>query len=149
VTGTGPSLEDALALYDLGLAPVPAPADDGKSVRGAVAGFNKWRRRPSRAATEDLFRKNPGANVAILLHLCRPPLVVVDRDDVAADAAEQRHGPEPPLLPRARRRAPSKVGGGNPCRARSWRVRQPGEQARGGSSEHGDDSFRHADRRER
>jgi hypothetical protein len=41
VTGTGPSLKDALVLHDLGLAPVPAPADDGKSVEGAVAGFNK------------------------------------------------------------------------------------------------------------
>jgi hypothetical protein len=28
---------------DLGLAPVPVPADDGRSVEGAVAGFNTWR----------------------------------------------------------------------------------------------------------
>jgi hypothetical protein len=119
VTGTGPFLEDALALHDLGLAPVPAPADDGKSVKGAVAGFNKWRRRLPRAATEHLFRKHPGTDAPILPHLCRPRLAVVDRDDVTADAAEERHGPGPPLLPGARRRAPSKVGGGNPCRARS------------------------------
>jgi hypothetical protein len=96
VTGTGPSLEDALALYDLGLAPIPAPADDGKSVKGTVAHHNKWRWRLSRAETEDLFRKHPGANVAILPHLCRPPLVVVDCDDEEAlAAAEQCFGPTP------------------------------------------------------
>ena len=107
MTGTGPSLEDALALYDLGLAPVPAPADDGKSVRGAVAGINRWRKRPPRAETERLFRKNPGANVAILPHLCRPRLVVVDCDDAAAlAAAEQRHGPTPLVV-----RTPRGTGG--------------------------------------
>jgi hypothetical protein len=119
VTGTGPSLEDALALHDLGLAPIHAPADDGKSVKGTVAHHNKWRWRLSRAETEDLFRKHPGANVAILPHLCRPRLAVVDYDDVAADAAEEHHGAVPPLPPSACRRGPSKVGGGNPCRARS------------------------------
>jgi hypothetical protein len=96
VSDPGPSLEDALALYDLGLAPVPAPAKDGKSVEGAVAGFSGWRRRLPRPATEGLFRRHPGANVAILPHLCRPRRVVVDCDDDAAlAAAEERHGPTP------------------------------------------------------
>jgi hypothetical protein len=129
VTGTGPSLEDALALHDLGLAPALAPAEDGKSVRGAVAHHNKWRRRLFRFATEDLFRKHPGAKVAILPHLCQPPQVVVDRDDEAAlAAAEQHHGPTPPVtktppgtgpppLPGACPGTRSKVGGGKPCRA--------------------------------
>src|SRR4051794_16915426 len=89
------SLSDvALDLYDIGLALVPAPSDDGKSVCGAVAGFHKWRRRLPRSETKAIFERHSGACIAILPYLCRPRLVVVDCDDEAALAiALQRYGP--------------------------------------------------------
>ena len=93
---TGATVEDALRLYDLGLTVVPAPADDGKSVKGVVANYNRWRAPLPRWKTEELFRKHSGANVAILPHLCRPRLVIVDCDDRAAfAAAEREYGPTP------------------------------------------------------
>jgi hypothetical protein len=89
----GPMIDEALRLYDLGLAVIPAPADDGKSVKGTVADFQKWRRRLPRWKTEELFRRHPGANIAILPHLCRPRLVVADCDgDEALEEAERRYG---------------------------------------------------------
>src|SRR4051794_12667803 len=94
MTRACPTVDDALHLYDLGLAVIPAVADDGKSVEGIVAGFNKWRRRLPRWKTEELFRRHHGANIAILPHLCRPRLAVVDCDDTAAlEAAERDYGP--------------------------------------------------------
>src|SRR5690348_1578449 len=93
---TGPTIEDALHLYDLGLAVLPAQADDGKSVEGVVANFGKWRRRLPRQKTEELFRRYPGANIAILPHLCRPRLVIAECDNGRALAAAERdYGPTP------------------------------------------------------
>ena len=99
MTRACPTVEDALRLYALGLAVVPAVADDGRSVDGVVAHFQKWRRRLPRRKTEELFRRHPGANIAILPHLCRPRLVVVDCDDAAAlTAAERDYGPTPLMV---------------------------------------------------
>jgi hypothetical protein len=96
---TGPTIEDALCLYDLGLAVIPAPADDGRSVAGTVANFQKWRRRLPRRETEELFRRHPGANIAILPHLCQPRLIVVDCDsDEALDEGVKRYGHSPVLV---------------------------------------------------
>ena len=96
---TGPTIEDALRLYDLGLAVIPAPAGDGKSVKGTMANFQKWRKRPPRWKTEELFRRYPGANIAILPHLCRPRLVVVDCDgDEALNEAVKRYSHSPVLV---------------------------------------------------
>src|SRR3954465_13525454 len=92
--GSSPAVEDALALYDRGLAVIPVLKDDGKSPAGIIANFGKWRCRLPRDKTPELFRKYPGANIAILPHLCRPRLVVIDCDDDAALAAGlHRYGP--------------------------------------------------------
>jgi hypothetical protein len=83
----------------LGLAVLPAPDDDGKSVKGTIAGFNKFKKRIPKGKTEDRFNSFPDANIAILPHLCSPRLVVVDCDDDAAlAAAEARYGYSPLLV---------------------------------------------------
>jgi hypothetical protein len=95
----GPMIDEALRLYDLGLAVIPAPAEDGKSVAGTVAHFQKWQRRLPRWKTEELFREHPGASIAILPHLCRPRLVVVDCDgDEDLEEGERRYGRSPVLV---------------------------------------------------
>jgi hypothetical protein len=98
-----PTVKDALDLYDLDLAVVPALADDGRSVDGVIAGFQKWKRRLPRQRTEELFRKHPGANIAILPHLCRPRLAIVDYDDEQAFAAAGEHYGPTPLVVRTPR----------------------------------------------
>src|SRR3954447_24585249 len=85
--GSSPAVEDALSLYDRGLAVIPVLKDDGKSPAGIVAGFGKWRRRLPRDRTAELFQQHHGANIAILPYLCLPRLVVVDCDDDPAFAA--------------------------------------------------------------
>ena len=88
-----------MALYDLGLAVVPTPEHDGKSPKGAVKNFGGWRCRLPPNQTEALFRRHPSANIAILPHLCRPRLAVVDCDDDAALAvAEERYGWTPLMV---------------------------------------------------
>src|SRR5829696_1943700 len=95
----GPTIDEALRLYDLGLAVIPAPADDGKSVKGTMANFQKWKKRPPRRETEELFRRHLGANIAILPHLCRPRLVIADCDgDEALKEGERRYGYSPVLV---------------------------------------------------
>jgi hypothetical protein len=117
---TGPTIEDALHLYDLGLAVIPAPADDGKSVKGTMANFQKWRKRPPRWKTEELFRRHSGANIAILPDLCRPRLVVADCDsDEALDEGVKRYGHSPVLV-----RTPRGSGGHLYYRAPEDEVRQ-------------------------
>jgi hypothetical protein len=117
---TCPTAEDALTLYDLGLAVIPALGNDGKSVEGIVADFGKWRRRLPSNRTAELFRKHAGANVAILPHLCGPRLVVVDCDDEAAlAAARERYGPTPLMV-----QTPRGIGGHLYYRAPSTRVGQ-------------------------
>lgn len=115
----GPSvLEEALRLHDAGLAVVPAPAGDGKSVEGVVKGFQNWRRRLPREAVRRLFKKHPGACIALLVGHCG--LVVVDCDDAAALAvAEARYGRTPILV-----RTPSGRGGHLYYKAPTETVRQ-------------------------
>ena len=115
----GPSLvEKAIRLHDTGLAVVPAPADDGKSVEGAVEGFQHWRRRPPRGKVKQWFAKHPGACIALLVGHCG--LVVVDCDDDHALAvAEARYGRTPVLV-----RTPGGRGGHLYYKAPTGRVRQ-------------------------
>src|SRR3954468_2241499 len=135
MTRACPTVEDALRLYDLGLAVIPAVADDGKSVEGVVAHFQKRKRRLPCRKTEELFRKHAGANVGILPHLCRPRLVIVDCDDRAAfAAAEREYGPTPLVVQSPRGtgwhryyRAPDR-----PVRQRSLRSRGLAVEIKGG-----------------
>lgn len=103
---SGPAMVDAaLRLHDIGLAVVPAVAEDGKSVDGVVRGFQKWRRRLPRRKVEELFGRHQGACIALLVGHCG--LVVADCDDDAAlAAAEARFGRTPILV-----RTPSGRGG--------------------------------------
>ncbi len=110
--------QEALRLHDIGLAVVPAVAEDGKSVEGVVSGFQVWRRRLPRAKVEQLFMKHPGACIALLVGHCGLVVVDCDSDDALA-AAEQRFGHTPVLV-----RTPSGRGGHLYYRA------PPGEEVR-------------------
>jgi hypothetical protein len=92
-------VEEALQIYDLGLAILPAPNGDGKSVKGTISGFSKSEKKIPRDKMKSLFNSHTNANIAILPHLCSPRLVVVDCDDDAAlAAAEVRYGYSPLLI---------------------------------------------------
>ena len=113
-----PAIVEALQLHDVGLAVLPAVADDGKSVHGVMNGFHNWRRRLPREKVEQLFTKHPGGCIALLVGHCG--LVVVDCDDDDALAvAEVRFGYTPILV-----RTPSGRGGHLYYRAPIEPVRQ-------------------------
>ena len=113
-----PAIVEALQLHDVGLAVLPAVADDGKSVHGVMNGFHNWRRRLPREKVEQLFTKHPGGCIALLVGHCG--LVVVDCDDDDALAvAEVRFGYTPILV-----RTPSGRGGHLYYRAPVEPVRQ-------------------------
>jgi hypothetical protein len=109
-----------MELYDLGLAVLPAPKDDGKSIEGVVRGISAWRRRLPRWETEKLFDIHGGSCIALLVGFCRTPLVVVDcDDDYALAVAEARFGRTLILV-----RTPRGVGGHLYYRAPAGEVRQ-------------------------
>ena len=80
-TETGPFALAALELYRFGLAVVPCPfdSDNGKSVKGAVKGHDKWRRRPPVQWVEKMASRWKGnANVGIITSLSNVTVVDVD-----------------------------------------------------------------------
>jgi hypothetical protein len=84
----------AMDLYRLGLMPLPCPSDDGKSVKGAVRGYGKWRRRAPLSWITKMMERWPTANVGIHTRLSN--VTVVDVDDPALiDAMIVRFGETP------------------------------------------------------
>jgi hypothetical protein len=94
----GPYSLAAMDLYRRGLTPVPCPSDNGKSVRGAIRGHNKWRSRPPVAWVEKMISRWPRANVGILTGLSG--VTVVDVDDPALIASMIGRFGETPLITR-------------------------------------------------
>lgn len=69
----------ARTLYEIGLAPIPCPGDDGKSPAGAVKGFGKWCRRPPPDWLEKMIERWPHTNVGIITRFSNKTVVDVDR----------------------------------------------------------------------
>ena len=92
----GPFGQAALALYRLGLAVVPCPSDNGKSVQGAVKGHGKWSRRPPVAWVETMITKWPTANIGIITSLSN--VTIVDPDDPALVEPMLRRFGDTPLI---------------------------------------------------
>jgi hypothetical protein len=90
-----PDVTEALRLYDLGLAVVPAVQKDGSPCRG----HHKWATRLPRGKTEWFFPEARGWTIALLPGLCSVLLVVVDCDDnPALEEAERRYGQSPIVI---------------------------------------------------
>ena len=90
-----PFAENALQLAEMGLAVIPCPGDDGKSPRGAVRGFDKWKR-PLRAdALGRMMSRFPAANIGIVTSASAVTVVDVDGDDDLAKEMLERCGNTP------------------------------------------------------
>jgi hypothetical protein len=90
---SAPFAENALRLYDLGLAPIPCAGDDGKMPGLRTKG---WKRRPGPNVLSQLALKFPEQNVGILTGLSR--ITVVDIDDARLVAEMLRRFGHTPLI---------------------------------------------------
>jgi Bifunctional DNA primase/polymerase, N-terminal/Primase C terminal 1 (PriCT-1) len=84
--GTRPFAEAALDLAKRGLAVIPCPGDDGKSPVGAIAGYDRWERRPGPEAIRRFAAKHGDANIGIIPSLSG--LLIFDVDEGGRDANE-------------------------------------------------------------
>jgi hypothetical protein len=76
----------AEALWNLGLAVIPLPADDGKSPKGTVR-FKDWVSPPKRCVLNDLIRRFADANIGVVTGASG--VTVVDIDTADADVVAQ------------------------------------------------------------
>jgi hypothetical protein len=94
-----PFAEMAFALAEHGLAVIPCPGDDGKSPRGGVAGFHRWKGRPGPDAIRRFAKLHGDANIGIITSLSG--LTIADVDNGARDADEIiRRAGDTPLITR-------------------------------------------------
>src|SRR5262245_13845615 len=94
---TRPFAETAPDLAKRGLAVIPCPGDDGKSPRGAVAGFHRWKGPPGPKAIGRLAAEHGDANIGIIPSLSG--LTVADVDEGGKDAEEiSRRAGDTPLI---------------------------------------------------
>ena len=90
-----PFAEAAFDLNERGLAVLPCPADDGKSPRGAVSGFDRWRMRPGARFLERLVDRWGDANIGVLTSLSGVTVADVDGDEAVAREIIRRAGDTP------------------------------------------------------
>ena len=81
-----PFAEMAFDLAKRGLAVIPCPGDDGKSPRGAVAGYDRWKRPPGPKVIRRFAADHGDANIGIITSLSG--LTVADVDEGGRDADE-------------------------------------------------------------
>jgi hypothetical protein len=94
-----PFAEMGLKLAERGLAVIPCPGDDGKSPRGAIAGYHNWRRRPGPDTIRHFAAEYGDANIGIITSLSG--LTIADVDEDGRDAAEIiRRAGDTPLITR-------------------------------------------------
>src|SRR5262245_2784079 len=95
---TRPFAEWAVSLAERGLAVIPCPGDDGKSPRGAVAGYHRWKGPLGPEAIRRLAAKHGDANIGIIPSLSG--LTVADVDEGGKDAEEiiRRAGDTPLII---------------------------------------------------
>ena len=95
---TRPFADMALPLAERGLAVIPCPGDDGKSPKGAVTNYHRWKKPPGPKAIR-IFAANWGeANIGIIPSLSG--LTVADVDEGGKDAEEiiRRAGDTPLII---------------------------------------------------
>ena len=96
---TRPFAEMAFDLAERGLAVIPCPGDDGKSPRGAVAGYDRWKRPLGPKAIRRFAADHGDANIGIITSLSG--LTVADVDEGGRDADEIiRRAGDTPLITR-------------------------------------------------
>lgn len=96
---TRPFAETAFDLTKRGLAVIPCPGNDGKSPRGAVAGYDRWEKPPGPDAIRRFAADHGDANIGIITSLSR--LTVADVDDGGRDADEIiRRAGDTPMITR-------------------------------------------------
>jgi hypothetical protein len=94
-----PFAEAAFDLDERGLAVIPCPGDDGKSPRGGVAGFHRWKSRPGPKSIRRFVAEHGDANIGIITSLSG--LTIADVDEGGRDSAEIiRRAGDTPLITR-------------------------------------------------
>ena len=96
---TRPFAEMAFDLAERGLAVIPCPGDDGKSPRGAVAGYDRWKRPPGPKAIRRFAADHGDANIGIITSLSGLTIADVDEGGRDADEIIRRAG-DTPLITR-------------------------------------------------
>jgi len=76
-----PFAEAAMDLHRRGLAVLPCPADDGKSPKGAVRGFQNWKGPPSPKFVQDMIARWPDANIGVVTSASKLTVVDIDGGD--------------------------------------------------------------------
>jgi hypothetical protein len=74
----------ALKLAERGLAVIPCPGDDGKSPRGAVSNYHRWKIRPGPDAIRRFAEDHGDANIGVITSLSG--LTIFDVDEGGRDA---------------------------------------------------------------
>src|SRR5215510_2112084 len=98
-----PFAEMAFALAERGLAVIPGPGDDGKSPRGAVKGYHRWKKRPGPDLIRRLAANYGNANIGILTSLSGLTIADVDKGGRDADEIIRRAGNTPLITSHAKR----------------------------------------------
>jgi Bifunctional DNA primase/polymerase, N-terminal/Primase C terminal 1 (PriCT-1) len=93
-----PFAESALELAERGLAVIPCPADDGKSPRGAVSGYDRWKGCPGSKTIRRFAAEWGDANIGIITSLSG--VTIADVDDAGRDVDEiiKRAGDTPLII---------------------------------------------------
>jgi hypothetical protein len=93
-----PFAEKALDYAQRGLAVIPCPGDDGKSPRGAIAGYHRWKKAPGPRSIRKFAVNWGDANIGIIPSLSG--LTVADVDEGGKDAEKiiRRAGDTPLII---------------------------------------------------
>jgi hypothetical protein len=90
-----PFAESALELAERGLAVIPCPADDGKSPRGVISGYNRWKRPLGPKGIRRFAADHGDANIGIITSLSGVTIADVDEAGRDADEIIKRAGNTP------------------------------------------------------
>lgn len=99
VSSSQPFADAAMALAERGLAVIPCPGDDGKSPRGAIRGFHRWKQPPEPGTVLKMASQWGDANIGIVTSLSGVTVVDVDGGEALAEEMVARAG-DTPLITR-------------------------------------------------
>ena len=90
-------------MAERGLAVIPCPGDDGKSPRGAIRRFHRWKRPPEPDRVPKMARQWGSANIGIVTSPSGVTVVDVDGGEALAEEMMARAG-DTPLVTRTQSR---------------------------------------------